>query len=103
MNAPLRNVKLEYPIPFVQCVWDQNENAYRTRYYGFPFESSLAYVEKGKNGTCTIKAWIEVFDDMHIDSELHEYALPIPAALAANPEEVARRLLDRLRGEWLDY
>lgn len=86
----------------VNCVWDQNERAFRTRYFGFPFESSLAYIEQGKGGCCVIRAWIEVFDDA-LDSELCEYNVPIPAALAGDGEEVAKRLLEVLCREWLDY
>lgn len=101
MNARLSHLLLEMAIPSVQCVWDKNENAYRTRYIGFPFESSLAYIERSRDA-CMIRAWIEVFDDM-LDSELYEYNVSIPARLAGDGEEVAKRLLAVLREEWLDY
>lgn len=101
MHAGARKHAPFCAVPSVHCVWDQNENAYRTRYYGFPFESSLAYIEKRRGG-CLIRAWIEVFEDDGVESSLHEYNVPIPSRLVNDGDEVAKRLLEELRKKWID-
>lgn len=97
--SSVRSVVARCAQPSVECKWDSNEKAYLCRYYGLPFESSLAYIEKsGKD--CIIRAWVEVFDEA-LDSELHEICAHMPAKLAGDGEEVAKRLLLELRKkEW---
>ena len=89
----------QFAPPSVHCVWDGNENAFRCRYYGFPFTSSLAYIEQNEDG-CVIRTWVEIFDEV-LDSELKEYSVSIPARLASDAEEVAQRLFKLLCRKWM--